>query len=83
MLANINDFIPKTLVSSHEDADTLMMLHALEIAETREGVDFFSQNTDWMVLILKRMDYLDSVTHFSQEMKILGRQLSFTQSMNI
>ena len=70
MFTNINDFIPKTLVSFHENADTLMMLHALEIAETGEGVDFFSQDTDWMVLILKRM-------------QIIGAQLSFTQSMSI
>ena len=70
MFTNINDFIPKTLVSFHENADTLMMLHALEIAETGEGVDFFSQDTDWMELILKRM-------------QIIGAQLSFTQSMSI
>ena len=70
MFTNINDFIPKTLVNFHENADTLMMLHALEIAETGEGVDFFSQDTDWMVLILKRM-------------QIIGAQLSFTQSMSI
>ena len=70
MFTNINDFIPKTLVSFHENADTLMMLHALEIAETGEGVDFFSQDTDWMVLILKRM-------------QIIGAQLSFIQSMSI
>ena len=70
MFTNINDFIPKTLVSFHENTDTLMMLHALEIAETGEGVDFFSQDTDWMELILKRM-------------QIIGAQLSFTQSMSI
>ena len=54
----------KTPVSSHEEADTLMMVHALELAEDGEDIDFFSQDTDWMVLILKRMEKLGSNTHF-------------------
>ena len=41
-----------------------MMVHALEIAETGEFLDFFSQDTDWMVLILKRMENLGPNTCF-------------------
>ena len=51
-------------MSSHEEADTLMMVHALELAEDGEDVDFFSQDTDWMVLILKRMEKLCSNAQF-------------------
>ena len=51
-------------MSSHEEADTLMMAHALELAEDGEDIDFFSQDTDWMVLILKSMEQLRSNTHF-------------------
>lgn len=46
VLSNINYCTPKTPVSSHEEADTLMMVHALEFAEDGEEVDFFSQDTD-------------------------------------
>ena len=41
-----------------------MMVHALEIAENGEFLDFFSQDTDWMVLILKRMENLGPNTCF-------------------
>ena len=55
---------PKTPVSSHEEADTLMMVHALEIVEDGEEVDFFAQDTDWLVLILRRLEKLGKQTHF-------------------
>ena len=48
VLTNIKDFIPKTPVSSHEEADTLMMVHALEIAETGEFlISFLKIQTGW------------------------------------
>lgn len=49
-----------TGVSSQEEADTLMMPHALELVGEQIGneVDFFTQDTDWWVLLLCRHSQL-------------------------
>ena len=52
-------------MSTHEEAGTLMMVHALDLAEDGEDIDFFSQDTDWIILILKRMEKQGSNTHFA------------------
>ena len=41
--------VPSTGISSHEEADTIMMIHALEILQTNKEnvVDFFTRDTDW------------------------------------
>ena len=64
ILSNSTDFIPTTCVSSHKEADTLMMLHALEIVNSKPGqkVDFFTQDTDWWVLVLRRLAELGKTT---------------------
>ena len=64
VLSNSTDFIPTTCVSSHEEADTLMMLHALEIVNSKPGrkVDFFAQDTDWWVLVLRHLPELGKTT---------------------
>ena len=52
--------VPSTGISSHEEADTIMMIHALEIVQTTKEnvVDFFTQDTDRWVLILRRLPEL-------------------------
>ena len=52
--------VPSTGISSHEEADTIMMIHALEIVQTNKEnvVDFFTQDTDLWVLILRRLPEL-------------------------
>ena len=49
--------VPSTGISSHDEADTIMMIRALEIVQTKKEnvVDFFTQDTDWWVLILRRL----------------------------
>ena len=44
---------PTTGVSTQEEADTLMMPHALELVNfaTDVDVDFYTQDTDWFVII--------------------------------
>jgi hypothetical protein len=50
---------PTTGVSTQEEADTLMIPHGLEVARTPGNeVDFFTQDTDWYVLLLRRLPEL-------------------------
>ena len=65
VLSNNDFYNPKTPVSTHEEAGTLMMVHALDLAEDGKDIDFFSQDTDWIVLILNRMEKQGSNTHFA------------------
>ena len=57
---NSKDIKPTTGVSLHEEADTLMMLHALEIANVETGcqIEFFTQDTVWWLIILRRLPQL-------------------------
>lgn len=48
------DVNPRTPVSTQEEADTLMILHAVEIVQTGFSVDFYTQDTDWLLLLLRR-----------------------------
>ncbi|KAH3691079.1 hypothetical protein DPMN_191754 [Dreissena polymorpha] len=56
--SNNNEFNQTTPVSTQEEADTLLIIHAVEIVQTGFSVDFFSQDTDWLVLLLRRHDIL-------------------------
>lgn len=56
--SNSPDIQPKTGISTQEEADTLVVLHALEITSTGASVDFFTQDTDWFVLLLRRFEQL-------------------------
>jgi len=47
-----------TGVSTHEEADTLMILHAVEVAETGLGVHLYCQNTAVLLLALRRVPQL-------------------------
>jgi hypothetical protein len=64
VLTNVSDYHPTTEVSSQEGADTLMMPHALEVVneDANNQVDFFTQDTDWWVLILRRLPQLGQNT---------------------
>ena len=54
---------PTTPVSSQEEADTLMILHGIEVAATLGNkVDFFTQDTDVFILTLKRLPQLGNDT---------------------
>ena len=52
--------VPSTGISSHEEADTIMMIHVLEIVQTKKVnvVYFYTQDTNWWVLILRRLPVL-------------------------
>ncbi|KAL5016812.1 hypothetical protein ScPMuIL_006401 [Solemya velum] len=49
VLSNSFDIQPTVGVSTQKEADTLMMLHALDIKrqDCNSAVDFFTQDTDW------------------------------------
>ena len=49
-----------TGVSTHEEADTLMILHAVEVAEKELDVQIYSQDTDVLLLALYRVPKLCS-----------------------
>jgi hypothetical protein len=55
VLANTPDLKCSTGESTQEEADTLMILHGLELAHSGVEVDFFTQDTDWWVLLLRRL----------------------------
>ena len=55
ILSNTPDLEFSTDCSTQEEADTLMILHGLELANTGIEVDFYTQDTDWWVLLLKRL----------------------------
>ena len=56
--------VPSTGISSHEEADTIMMIHVLEIVQTKKVnvVYFYTQDTHWWVLILRRLPVLGSLS---------------------
>ena len=47
-----------TRVSTHEEADTLMILHAVEVAKTGFIVHLYSADTDVLLLALRRVSQL-------------------------
>lgn len=47
-----------TGISSQEEADTLMILHAIEITGNWAAIDFYTQDTGWFVLILRRFELM-------------------------
>ena len=56
---NTTEDPPTTTVSTQEEADTLMIPHGIEVAASPGNkVDFFTQDTDWFVLILRRAKIL-------------------------
>ena len=71
--SNNNEVNPTTPVSTQEEADTLMIIHAVEIVQTGFSVDFFSQDTDWLVLLLRRHDILGSLPRMLTGHKDLRR----------
>ena len=52
-------FEPTTRVSSQEEADTVMILHAIELGATGKTVHIMTQDTDVLVLALWRLPNLD------------------------
>ncbi|KAH3839450.1 hypothetical protein DPMN_112881 [Dreissena polymorpha] len=71
--ANNNEVNQTTSVSTQEEADTLMIIHAVEIVQTGFSVDFFSQDTDWLVLLLRRHDILGALPRMLTGHKDLRR----------
>ena len=56
MNTNTPEDPPTTTVSTQEEADTLMIPYGIEVAASPGNeVDFFTQDTDWFVLILRRL----------------------------
>lgn len=55
VLINVPYYHPITGFGTQEEADTLMILHALEVVN---GVDFYTKDTDCWVLILRRLHML-------------------------
>ena len=56
--SNLNDVQPSTGVSTQEEANTLIMLHAAEISKAGNNVHIMTQDTDVMVLALQRLTVL-------------------------
>ena len=55
---NIDGYCPSTNVSSQTEADTLMILHASELSADGRTVHFLTQDTDVVVLALRRYTLL-------------------------
>ena len=55
---NQGTFQPTTGVSSHEEADTVMILHASELGAAGKAVHLMTQDTDALVLALRRLPFL-------------------------
>ena len=53
-----HDTVVTTNVSTQEEADTIMILHALEIAASGGTVHIYSQDTDVLLLALRRVPQL-------------------------
>ena len=60
--SNIDGYNPSTKVSSQMEADTLMILHALELSAEGKIVHFLTQDTDVFVLVLRRYPLLSPMT---------------------
>ena len=58
MKSNMNNVQPSTGVSTQQEADTLIILHAAEISKAGENVHIMTQDTDVMVLALRRLTVL-------------------------
>ena len=56
--SNMNNVQPSTGVSTQEEADTLIILHAAEISKAGENVHITTQDTYVMVLALRRLTVL-------------------------
>ena len=59
---NNKEYYPSTNVSSQPEADTLMILHALELSSVGKCVNFLTQDTDVLVLALRRYPLFDLST---------------------
>ena len=60
--SNIDGYNPSTKVSSQMEADTLMILHALELSAEGKIVHFLTQDTDVFVLVLRSYPLLSPMT---------------------
>ena len=56
--SNMNNVQPSTGVSTQEEADTLVILHAAEISKAGKNVHIMTQDTDVIVLALRRFTVL-------------------------
>ena len=56
--SNVDGYHPSTPVSSQAEADTLMILHAIELTSDNKSVHFLTQDTDVMILALRRYSLL-------------------------
>ena len=56
--SNVDGYHPSTPVSSQAEADTLMILHAIELTSDNKTVHFLTQDTDVMILALRRYSFL-------------------------
>ena len=55
---------PATVVSTQEKADTLILVHALEIVKnySRKEAEFLTRDTDWWVIMLCKLPELGANT---------------------
>ena len=60
--SNMDDIQPSTGVSTQEEADTLIILHAAEIFAAGKNVHIMTQDTDVLVLALQRLTVLGPQT---------------------
>ena len=56
--SNVDGYHPSTPVSSQAEADTLMILHAIELTSDNKSVHFLTQDTDVMIVALRRYSLL-------------------------
>jgi hypothetical protein len=77
VLTNVPEYHPTTGISSQEEADTLMVPHALELVNEKPGnkVDFFTKDTDCWVLILRRLPLLGPNTRIITGTGVNHRQI--------
>ena len=64
VMTNFYDNLHITGVSTQEEAATLMVLHAVDVAAaTQDVVHIYSQDTDVLLLALHRVPQLDKKQH--------------------
>ena len=64
VMTNYYDNLHITGVSTQEEAATLMVLHAVDVATaTQDVVHIYSQDTDVLLLALRRVPQLDKKQH--------------------
>ena len=81
---NTTEQPPTIMVSTQEEADTLLIPHGIEVASTLGNeLDLFTQDTDWLTLILRRLPQLGKNAGIVTGTSDIGNEKKRPSSTNI